>query len=371
VSGTQSVTCDEATPGFYVNHTGAIAPTACAEGTSVSYQKATACQQCVAGKYVDATGQFTCKFTSAGYYTAVNGSTSQSSCVSGTYSANSGQTACERCADGYTSAAGSAICSKCEAGLYTNGTDASPSCQPCPAGKFGVNGVTCQSCPAGQISTGGAVSCTYCNAGYYAADSGLSSCLPCPIKTAGTDSTRITCPLCAGTSFSDVEALRACKSCSTGQYAVVSLNGTATCKSCPDGAQCSAVGVVANANFYLSVSSQGIITAFYCQSDVCSSSDSGGTGCVTSNTSGVVTTSCCGLNRAPASENPLCGRLTTIQSISSLPLVLNSWYCMYVGRCLDGYSECKFIFYLLHYFPTSLTNYVFDATNRGWSMCAV
>jgi hypothetical protein len=38
--------CDEATPGYYVNMTGATSMTPCASGSAVSQSKATSCELC-------------------------------------------------------------------------------------------------------------------------------------------------------------------------------------------------------------------------------------------------------------------------------------------------------------------------------------
>jgi hypothetical protein len=81
------------------------------------------------------------------------------------------------------------------------------------------------------------------------------------------------------------------------------------CESCPSfGAQCSVDYVEAQNNYYLSVSTTAMITSIYCQPDHCTNNVEGVSCATMVSTSGVITRSCCGVNRLPPDSNLLCGQ---------------------------------------------------------------
>ncbi|KAJ1489968.1 hypothetical protein T484DRAFT_1884999, partial [Baffinella frigidus] len=131
-------------------------------------------------------------------------------------------------------------CSMCEAGTYTDTTDAS-GCTACPTNAVSAEGSTARSsceCPAGYTGDAGlGQGCVLlkCEAGTYKDVSGLSECTTCPSNAMSLrGSTGLSSCLCPGGYAGDAASGAECVACISGMFKP--FNGSAACLSCPGGA---------------------------------------------------------------------------------------------------------------------------------------
>ena len=149
-----------------------------------------ACQACPAGKYE--INKQVCLPCPPGAFSAVAGSAGCSKCEAGRF-AVAGAVTCEQCPNGTISAVGSSAC------------------RGCPAGKFSQAGLICERCPFGTVSDIDAWFCQPCDAGRFARRA-------------------LTCEPCPGGTFADPNS-SSCQKCDFGH---VSLPSSPKCRSCSD-----------------------------------------------------------------------------------------------------------------------------------------
>jgi len=95
----------------------------------------------------------------------------------------------------------------CPPGTFFEGS----SCEICPAGKFGYDGITCLNCAAGFSSHAGATACDGCAAGKYSVDGSV-------------------CVVCAAGRFSDFGS-PICKDCPVGTTSAAGAQSLSLCMS--------------------------------------------------------------------------------------------------------------------------------------------
>ena len=180
------------------------------------------CQPCTDGQSAPQ-GSATCTLCQPGTYSNIaTGYVTCTPCAAGTFSSISGAAACQSCLPGQFSNPGAQTCSSCPAGTYTDGSSGFASCTQCPAGTAsptggGTSSAVCAACAPGQFAPAGSTSCSSCGLGTYSdANTGLATCTPCPPNTASG--------IFLGAS--------SCQPCAPGQY---SNAGASTCSNCPPG----------------------------------------------------------------------------------------------------------------------------------------
>lgn len=152
----------------------------------------------------------------------------------------SSETCCIKSPAGTYSAEYSGSARDCEAGTYSD-TPGSAECTGCPAGQWSQAGsTTCTNCPAGTYSATGSSTCTQCPAGTYSA-AGSSTCTQCSDGTYSTlGSAECTgCPTGSTTSGAGAKSKNDCNVCEPGYY-YESNTGCTKCmlstSYCPGGA---------------------------------------------------------------------------------------------------------------------------------------
>lgn len=229
-SGIPAESCKLCPAGSYSAAEGATsvsACTLCAVGTYNPADGQVDCLRCPAGTYGDEEGLLECKAAPAGYFLPGEGATSAVNlqpCPTGTYS----------------DIEGLAECLNCVAGTYSN-TTAATGCIDCVAGTYSIVEASptvenCLECAIGQYSLDASVSCSDCEPGTYAGQTGMAICDGCPAGTYGTEqggTSVATCIECAAGTYSDTEASQLCDPCPAGTYSDVT--GLSTCKPCRPG----------------------------------------------------------------------------------------------------------------------------------------
>ena len=135
------------------------------------------------------------------------------------------------CEEGTYAPGGSAQCSVCPPGRYTEASGVSQClvCEPgfaCQQGRRSI-------CPSGTAAGLGSSSCSACVDGTYSAQNGSTSCIPCEAGYACSGGGR---DPCEPGMFSGTGA-EACEPCNPGSY---SFNASATCLTCEEGFACPA-----------------------------------------------------------------------------------------------------------------------------------
>ena len=207
------------------------------------------CLACVAGKYKLMNGSAACTLCAPGKYSEVpNASTDTcSDCAAGSYSEDS-RMVCVRCpANSDLPVAGVSLSAcRCNAGWTgTNGA-----CSACVAGKYKrMNGsAACTYCAAGKYSVivnATTNTCSDCAAGLLSEDN-RSVCVSCPANSISADNmTKKSCKCNAGYTGQDGDT---CARCGSGTYKVQS--GSASCIDCPSDSIFPALFVMSLAECY-------------------------------------------------------------------------------------------------------------------------
>lgn len=177
---TGQTSCDQATPGFFVNIIGASAQTACSVGTFQGLSAATSCNQAPPGQFVGTSGQIAATACPTGRYQPNAGSSSCLAADPGSFVGNTGATAQSSCSIGtYQDQSASASCNLASPGFFVSVVGAA-SANACSPGTFqGQAGQSsCDLSPAGQfVGTAGQSAATACPTGRYQPNIGSSSCL--------------------------------------------------------------------------------------------------------------------------------------------------------------------------------------------------
>jgi len=148
------------------------------------------------------------------------------------------------------------LCTTCPEGRYAPPATITPGlgavCLPCPGGTFGTLPgqevlASCASCKEGFFSAEASVSCTACASGTYGADgagvetcsycpagtaspnpaaTNATSCVSCPLGSAGNTSGLAACALCEAGTYQNVTGATACVDCASGRW---STPGNETC----------------------------------------------------------------------------------------------------------------------------------------------
>ncbi|EKX31733.1 hypothetical protein GUITHDRAFT_122074 [Guillardia theta CCMP2712] len=245
----------------------------------------TACVACAAGSYKELASQTSCSLCHVGKYSTVAASDDPSNCLpcpsnSNTSADGAGSLSLCKCAIGYFGSSGSAPCTECGTGTFSNSLGAS-ACTSCSANSASLPGVlrTSASCVCNAGYSGTGTVCTACVAGTYKATVSNDNCVLCPINTYSTAvaavsasvctncpaktgvtgtsrgslsscqclpnfyGTGTTCSACAGGTYSEGLGNTACLTCVTGKPACDYLSCTGTtvfvstgvCVNCPAG----------------------------------------------------------------------------------------------------------------------------------------
>jgi len=148
----------------------------CDRGYYSSKDGETICTECEGGLYTLDRGQSVCQHCLPGKFSEF--STQSSSCLEcpeGRYSSNNYTVECEPCPTGlYTSQNGSTSCETCPAGSIPEQDAESKKCTLLPAGQFGSGAL----CAVNTFSGEGSAYCTKCPSGKYS-NTGASHCITC------------------------------------------------------------------------------------------------------------------------------------------------------------------------------------------------
>jgi hypothetical protein len=286
----------------------------CPQGTYQSNSGRTNCNDCSPGEKASGFGSAVCDICVAGTYSAA-AARSCSSCPSGTYSPSNGSIICTTCDQGYMSLGGASYCTACSIGSfspssslsfciqcnfgYYSDANASSTCQPCQAGRFGsrmsLNTSLCSGlCPAGQYSVSGQTACQNCSTGWFS-NAGSSTCQIC--NSGSYSLTGATaCVICGPGSFASSSSLSSCSLCSAGAYS--NINGSTFCSPCDSGKYGSIQGLG-------STSCSGTCapgTYSLASSSSCTNCSAGSA----STTSGSSYCDTCGVGRFATTGSPLC-----------------------------------------------------------------
>jgi hypothetical protein len=160
---------------------------------------ASACEACPLHTYKSEPGSSTsCTSCPANSSTLQTASIAATSCI---------------CNAGYSGAAGG-TCSECTAGKYQD-TKGQTACKSCPAGTSSPNASTLLTqctCLLGYTATFNGVKCDACRNATYKNESGIGSCLPCPLHaTSPNASTSPLSCVCESDSVGDVGGPCYCK----------------------------------------------------------------------------------------------------------------------------------------------------------------
>lgn len=241
--------CTLCPPGFFNDDTRATDASACKACPAGTYSlgNVSSCTLCPANTFqpvTEAGSEQACVPCPSG--SSLAGSTAQANCSCGLGFFGLSVQTCAACPTGATSglrALGIDDC-RCVSGSgRANGTDGGAwTCQPCPVGSAGVDGVcepckmgsysavsastACDLCPVGMSSAAGATSCVF------------TTCEGCPVgtysQTVGSSDAGV-CKPCAPGFFAVGSAIE-CEPCPTGTYSNISGVGSAAeCKRTPAG----------------------------------------------------------------------------------------------------------------------------------------
>jgi len=184
------------------------------------------CASCDFGKYKTAPGSATCTVCVAGKFSQVVGSDANvCTCNAGTIGPD-GAEQCTSCAVGtYKISSGSASCTLCSTGKFSAITGSSSNVCTYNPGTTGPNGAgACESCAFGtyKIAPGSAM-CTVCGTGKSSAAAGSISNVSKYKKKAGTKGSdgEGTCALCAVGKYKTQPGSTPCTECATGKHSII------------------------------------------------------------------------------------------------------------------------------------------------------
>ena len=237
--------CQGASPGYFVEITGATTEQPCPIGSKSSGEETDPnCDRCEAGKFQDETGQAFCKNCAQGYFTnSLSYHTTCTACNPGETTSGSGQTECKSCEAGtYSSSTTGFLCQACASGFYS-GSGAS-SCTPCSKGYKGNTGTgytsssdACVACGEGMYQDEeGKLTCKVCNKGRYSDVTTLTDgdkCKECPAGTFLADD---------ATTADLHDAVADCLDCQNSVSGSFSTAGSSECSPCPEGNQATKSG---------------------------------------------------------------------------------------------------------------------------------
>jgi hypothetical protein len=148
-------------------------------------------------------------------------------CPAGKFQDNIGATNCKDCLSGhYSTQAGSTACSRCKDG--TKSRPGATSCSKCESFELWDNGSkSCKACDAGEFRNG--TSCTLCGVNTFSRH-GAVLCAACPVGTfspAGSSE----CVKCVAGQYRDSQ-VSICQSCGVGSF---SAAGSSVCTNCGPG----------------------------------------------------------------------------------------------------------------------------------------
>ncbi len=192
-------TCTPASPGYYVEYSGAVSQTPCAIGTYQPNSAQTYCLNadagyyvggsastleapCAAGTYQPYTGSSGCDTTQAGYYSG-QAATQPTACTPGTFQPNPGSSNCFATDAGYYTAGSAAtVETPCAAGFFQPLTGQSGCAEAYPGHYAAGTGNTAQTaCALGTYQPlGGKTSCITAGVGYYVDTVGSAIETACP-----------------------------------------------------------------------------------------------------------------------------------------------------------------------------------------------
>jgi hypothetical protein len=142
------------------------------------------CQVCPVGKYQDRPATITCVDATVGYFVNRTKATFASQCPAGSYSSQPGSSSCLSCPAGKVSSAGWSSCKDCLLGQYS-GQSASV-CSMCPQGKYAPqqSSSSCNDCGTSTTPFSGSMSkldCSICPLGTIGSPLDGLVCKPCQI----------------------------------------------------------------------------------------------------------------------------------------------------------------------------------------------
>ena len=213
------------------------------------------CSGCMEGDYKRDTGSAPCANCPAGYISTQSATTACASCTPGKFSSLTRRSCIScpahttsiipstriqdcKCNAGYTGADGD-VCRECASGKYKAALG-SATCTLCPAGKFSnflaaTGEGSCQACKAGSTSLAGSLTdenC-FCNIGYTGPNGGTVLCTACAAGKFKSVTGSAACTQCAGGKYNRLESgtsMSDCINCGINTY---SSADTRQCIACP------------------------------------------------------------------------------------------------------------------------------------------
>jgi cytochrome b involved in lipid metabolism len=277
-----SSSCSPAQPGTYVETQGAAASTACSVGTYSPVSGADSCIVAPVGFYVSQTEQISAEACPAGQTTDSPGATSIEDCFTpqvfidcdpgyffddrtgeclpapaGSFVATAGATSATKCPAGtYSSVLASRACEETTFGYFTD-TDGSIEPTPCAPGSLSATkgATSCVLVPAGYYTSEPAsANALPCPQGFFSANSGSAECTPAPAGYSVPDEGSSEALPCEPGRFSSEEGMFDCEQAPAGYF--VSEEAATEAKPCSKGFFASNLGSVtcmqAPRGFYVS-----------------------------------------------------------------------------------------------------------------------
>jgi len=261
-------TCLSCDLGKFAAQLGSTNCTLCGSGKYQGQTGQASCDLCPTGSANDADGQSSCSLCDPGRFAPIEGFHECLDCGAGEFQAGSGATNCSACRIGEANTVKrQAACQLCDPGTYSNYTNNSVGCSPCPImtyqdqpgmgtcelcppgrsndaiqqsecklcdpGSFsdGYGAPHCTACPIGhEQPTNGGTNCTQCPLGRYAALNGTATCLLCPAGEFGNQTGLTACLRCGEGTFTRDPGSISCELCSAGRYNLIP--GATECQAC-------------------------------------------------------------------------------------------------------------------------------------------
>jgi cytochrome b involved in lipid metabolism len=240
----ETVSCELAPKGYYVDTRGASAPLICGLGTFSSELGSSSCSHAQPGTYVDTQGAVASTACSVGTYSPVSGSDRCIVAPIGFYVSQTEQTSAEACPAGKTTDSPGAtsiedcftpqVFIDCDPGYFFS--DRTGECLPAPAGSYvDLAGATAATkCPAGTYSSvTGSLSCQLTTFGYFTATEGSVQATPCAPGSLSNIEGASTCELVPAGYFTSEPASSNALPCPQGFFSA--NEGSAACTPAPAG----------------------------------------------------------------------------------------------------------------------------------------
>ena len=205
---------------------------------------------------------------------SVGGASDCTACDNGRYSPFEGASECSECGAGFFCAGGATAPEPCLAGTFSNTPGGVSACSGCAQGEYAAmtGASACVSCPVGHSCTDPSAVPVGCASGEFQNSTGATECMDCPERHSCADpgldpvlcpggffsATGVaSCSICVAGEFCvagssnpcapgtySTSGFSACLTCPEGQFS--SSSGATNCELCPAGFECNATGLIAS-----------------------------------------------------------------------------------------------------------------------------